>query len=1114
MPELMKTLPAAPYHFPIFIAIVWRLYYLLSGVNFAIASVSLLWLLIRLHRVLRQPVDRLIEILGIEVPSAPLIELIELSHDSVSLNWYVPEKHSNAKYWVQVNGIHVSDVTTQENAITVVGLQPNTFYSIRVGASTQAKHQAASEPIHIRTNLEPDAESKSITASTPSIVPYKGAYDGLTATTYITPPLERAHSSSFLQQPKRRTSLRKSSPSPFASPPVDRRAPDSAASEAHTKETIKVLTATLNDLRKELDEQIRLDQEEDEANRLEIQELTERRDELRQELKEKEDNSKELKKSVNQLERQNQAAQQKRTTQEKALAIKENERQKLQEDKERWEKERLEFRKNMDMMRNEFKRTQKDFDGSVRELRQQKEPHLEMIRNLEEQIRDTGKQVKELDETRKENSEPSDSPKIPESDTKMFPAPAKDVEERLKTLQEQIIQEQARAHQTKQRLAVTQARWQTLLAQSQAANQSNNNTYDPKAAEFTPSSHFVGPHRETLERRQSMGTYGPPPGFPAPSSAIEARNAFPSSLHTNLEAGLAPNDFDGNGWPRGTPSPADIEKLTGGAMASPGANALLPSDLLGDDETGPMKGHRRSRRSGHESDSVGSRPSSTLPPPGAEYHQALRETYNPLPGLGTLPGLGSTAALPSQNPQSPLAGDSRSPSVTSSPHESHRGSESIFESDRRSVRSTSSSTPAFTRSSRFLNDVFSRQRGKSYTVDEGPSLGSLQPSESRSFPRNADQGETNESITGIASQRRTGAGAFFGGIMSRGTMGRSRLASNSEDVTGTLVAGNASTGRLSSRIVSSGHSSWDAGSNSRPISTYSAEHAFATPWNDSGLGRSNTTNSARHRVHALSSVSSRRGSTAVDPMGSTVDMIEVDEDALPPPEDEDESPSQKLAPIGTKPSKFLSRKEARDRQLNPNARDFRSLFLRERRGDRKKDKSPNRPDTAETDDLGILGTLQTRESHVYSPDNSTEDLSASHASESGPSTPAEASTPTTRESLMRKLTRKSSHLPGLKGRRTAGNNTPQLNADDIDEDATTTLGGGPIARTPSSLTSSPKVSQEKEKDVISKRSSGFSLNSFKRRGKKDKDAPSISETSMTSGTGDEAERSERPSTDD
>ncbi|KAL9087772.1 MAG: hypothetical protein Q9159_003455 [Coniocarpon cinnabarinum] len=1120
MPQLIKSFPAGPYHLAIFIAIVWRLYYVLSGPSFSIAACSLLWLVFRLHRVLCQPIDDLIAILGIEVPSPPFVSLLGICEDTVSVRWHASEKFSSTKYSVCVNGATVGELSPQENAISITGLAAGVYYTIRVTACTHGKFLAESDPIRVQTppldvDDEDDEDEERIAHTTiPAVVPYRGQYEGLAVPSPVSPLPLREHSVT-LSQPKRRASIRKSSPNPNLGQ-WERRQSDQSGDQS-SNEDVRNLTARLDELRREQAEQTRLDDEEEAQYQQEMQSLTERRDELRREAKEKEDTSKDLKKSVATLERQNQAAIQKRLHQEKALDAKQNERRKVQEDIERWDAESIALQEEMDAMKIEQAQLVEERDHELERIRIEREPHEDTVRGLEEQVRIAGIQARELEEGRKDTSEPTDSPQAPESELNLDEE-GRSRQERILQMQEELRRKIFEVQQGKQYMTQLNARLQAMTVQQRVPQ----NTYDPNAAEFTPASQAPYTHTRDTERRASSADYG---NAFASSALPDARNVFHSSVHPNIDlGGFSSNQVYDESTVRGPPTQAELHRLTGGALASPGARNLLPSGLLGDEADDPTRRHQQ-RHSIQESDSVGSRTSSTAPPPGFEYHRALRETSDPLPGLGTVPGLGSSAALNQQRgPQSPVADDSRSPSLTSSPHDSFyfKPSESIFDSDRRSIRSTSSSSRALgaARPSRFLGDVINRQRGRS-TTDDGPALGSLRTSESQSFPIE----NSNESgDAGPALAQRRAHGGLFSSMFSRRAPGPSRLTNGRDEGLHTQQSGPDELRRLRSGGFPWSNSSFDTGLASRPTSVYSAENALPRPggdiqqpfgWNASGIGRSNTTASGRQRMHAWSLSNSRRGSSQVDaPMLSEFD--DEEDDVLPLA---DKNTSAAQAPIGTKPSKSKKKEE---KLPNPYTSGFMGgVFSRDRKADKQKERSLNPLDTleAETDDLGIAGAPQLHEPSIHSITESGEDVrSASpRASESGPSTPAEA-TPNSRESFMRKLTRKGSHIPGLKSRKTTAPNTPQPNVDDTDDGDTT---AGQIVRTPSSVTNSPQVSHEKEKDKekdsITKRSSGFSLNSFKRRGRKDKDAPSVSETSMNSGTGDEAvasEMSERPSTDD
>jgi hypothetical protein len=56
--------------------------------------------------VLSQPVEKLVQVLGLEVPVAPLVSLAGIKADGVSLHWKAPDQRlSVLKYVVRINGI-------------------------------------------------------------------------------------------------------------------------------------------------------------------------------------------------------------------------------------------------------------------------------------------------------------------------------------------------------------------------------------------------------------------------------------------------------------------------------------------------------------------------------------------------------------------------------------------------------------------------------------------------------------------------------------------------------------------------------------------------------------------------------------------------------------------------------------------------------------------------------------------------------------------------------------------------------------------------------------------------------------------------------------------------
>jgi hypothetical protein len=60
----------------------------------------------RAYQVLSQPVEKLVQVLGLEVPVAPLVSLAGIKADGVLLHWKPPDQRlSVLKYVIRINGI-------------------------------------------------------------------------------------------------------------------------------------------------------------------------------------------------------------------------------------------------------------------------------------------------------------------------------------------------------------------------------------------------------------------------------------------------------------------------------------------------------------------------------------------------------------------------------------------------------------------------------------------------------------------------------------------------------------------------------------------------------------------------------------------------------------------------------------------------------------------------------------------------------------------------------------------------------------------------------------------------------------------------------------------------
>jgi hypothetical protein len=64
--------------------------------------------------VLSQPLDKLVQVLGLEVPVAPLVSLAGIKADGVLLHWKPPDQRASVlKYVIRINGIDSSWASTR-----------------------------------------------------------------------------------------------------------------------------------------------------------------------------------------------------------------------------------------------------------------------------------------------------------------------------------------------------------------------------------------------------------------------------------------------------------------------------------------------------------------------------------------------------------------------------------------------------------------------------------------------------------------------------------------------------------------------------------------------------------------------------------------------------------------------------------------------------------------------------------------------------------------------------------------------------------------------------------------------------------------------------------------
>lgn len=926
----------------------------------------------------------------------------------------------------------------------------------------------------------PEAASNSIRSSlSPAnliITPYRPFTDGLLPT--VSSILAREANTSN-GQPKR-GSVSKHSP---AGPRSRQRSISIGKDDSLNN---AALTSRLDELRIQLQELQAQDEEEETEFVRSQAELTEQRDDLKRQLKDRDDQNKDLSKSVKSLEHANSAAQNKKAQQEKALNDKLRSRTKMQEDVARWNTEIREMNAEAESLKQQQESLAVDTKKRVAEIKREQKPELEALSSIEEQIQQKGKEVQELDKEKKMLGVTPDHYEFNDRSRAMA------YEERQAT--DRISEIQAQIHEATLALLPLKAYLQQMQQQLEALPQAHGeileNGYVPNGTDMVAG--FGEPAQDapsTQPISNARVNFDVPETRPS-QAFVHARNDTSSTSASYRTS----SPFHSQGSPlslqsRGISNRASnerlMDRLTGGAMVSPSAGALLPSDLLGDEADEILKSPRmRNGSIGLYGQSSNSRPASSMSRPlstlsGRHPGQNGLETDS-LPGLGT--GLGDED--PTNTTGSPHASHgSDSPSAFSSPHSSfanlhgHKLSDPNIENDRRSIRSASGSNRIQPSSwSRF---AFGRQRGATASED-GPALGSLRSHQSQSMPR-----ENSDTLPGLGTRSTARpSGGLFG-------FGR-----RPADPTAP-----ADFGAIGTPVRTTG---------SRPESTYSMEgNALPDPSEDKprfGWDARRTTNSRFGAFNPWSSHTGRRSSLH---NGSTtsfvpeVDDVEEEEDATP-----SKSRSRIPAPIGTKPAKSkASASSDPSTQLNPAARDFTTMFGFGKKADRsdktgtkakRKSKVNSLQDSDNIDaslvDSSPPDSRKSRDTYPGSFTDSFEDISEEpdHSLNSPlDATPLSASS---RGSLMRRITSKSSkgNFLGLKTKKTT------TYIEDGDEDS----GSSKLGQSVESITSTP-TQPTATPDKRSSTSSFFS--SIGRRKKKPNEAPSLSEASLASETGDEAD---------
>ena len=744
-------------------------------------------------------------------------------------------------------------------------------------------------------------------------------------------------------------------------------------SSCTTVETIQQLTEKLEGLRRETDELEKQLAEEEEEHSATRQNLLASKDKVRQELKDKEDKSRDIRKEVTGLERQSAQAQNKKQAKERLLRQKQGERKRMEDDVLRWTREIQENEEGVVQLHDEESQVHVMNEEQLKELQNQYEHEITANKIVEEELHAAGLRMKYFEEQRKEEQSSGregdeTSVEVRENEDGRLAS------SQITRLQQQYARTFERLRQAKMSLSQSQ---QTLEYLQQSQN--------TQPHVFSPTSSLDSvPLRSTSLRRRQFPPFRTLDSSPNGGFATTTAASHPGSIASISPSFSAPPWLSMNAisTPDNVPlsfSQTDIDQLTGGAPMSPTAQDLLPAGLLGDDpsEDRPTRlplderssdgshsgsqsragfhlgdqsafGHNPGDRSSGVFSSVDQVPGGF---PAGESWAGAFSADDKLPGLGAIQerrfsGFGPHASRSTgaDHPHSPVSASSRSPSVFASPRDSapnlhHTGSDSIMDSDRRSIRSTGSNRVVGGAHSRFGNLFgFGRPRTNTNPESDGsPVFGSLPPGQSQSLPRQ-DQPIQDS----VEAQRRGGSRStqLLGHVSN--VLGRSSARNTEGSVDSSIT--NFLRQRPLTKTKENNTERWpyplasDGRPKSpRPLSTHSSElprptddaliNAFnpvvgrqSSPLGADWLGMTSTHSFSRHPSRRTSEQYGNSGGFACDETLLESDPADVPSEPVTPPQ----------APIGTKPVK---KAQSVTPKLNPAAKSF-SIFSRDKKVDK------------------------------------------------------------------------------------------------------------------------------------------------------------------------------------
>lgn len=592
-----------------------------------------------------------------------------------------------------------------ETAVEILNLVPGSIYHICVLSVSAANFQTPSAILHVRTKSLPLSRAQQdATASGPTIrasIPRSTA--GLP--TPSAPVMSREHSAGQLPG-KRPSAGRKLSPATGVTDHAHSHSDESQKriSKDYREQSLEHLADRLKSLQQENDNQEKQATEEEEEHIALLKDLEKQRDDLKKRVREKDEVSGDLKKHVSKLESVNRTVQSEKTKRMRLLQQKEAERKKRKTDILRWQEKIARMANDVAQTKEDKARLEEDTESRAEEVRKKIAKEQSEMKIIDDEIQDKGGRIKKLEDERKglQGGESEDGKELDRIDNER----ARQWEMKLNTLHARYATLVNLHAQAQQQYQEAQERLKWLTSQRPGSSgpfslpaldldMSNNATIRPRRHRSSLTSNVSSPvNFPGVEPAFPGGINYNPPSTNSPT--------FPPSSFFNINNGMTlPGLSDPPEIMR-----SDMETSFNNPQMSPRADALLPSDLLGDEESPEFAG-----------------------PITRPRFSSMETSTNPLDSF-------------IHGPVSPVSSGSRPGSIFASPLESHHRHDSDSQPTHLSAEAPKSA-------SRRLSGLFGfhRPRGKTL-ADEPPMLGTLKPGQSQSFPRNVDE------LDPIGSRRR------------------------------------------------------------------------------------------------------------------------------------------------------------------------------------------------------------------------------------------------------------------------------------------------------------------------------------------------------------------------